>query len=185
MSSIGENIKRIRIEKGLTQKQLGNLCTPPMADSAIRRYENGNANPKLETLHKIADALGVYLSDLEPDWGEFSTDEIVRDMSEMVRSSTKNSEKTLDNLIKTFQNIRTIKKPTKDELLIYHYSHLNDTGKSEAIRQVEMLTKIPEYRQSDTITQVLNSAHECTDIEVTEEMRKHDDDIMMDDLEWE
>ncbi len=34
--TIGENIKRIRKEKGLTQKQLGSLCQ--MADSAIRRY---------------------------------------------------------------------------------------------------------------------------------------------------
>ena len=29
------------------------------------------------------------------------------------------------------------------------------------------------------------AAHERTDIEVTEEMRKHDDDIMNDDSEWE
>lgn len=32
---------------------------------------------------------------------------------------------------------------------------------------------------------VLNAAHERTDIEVTEEMKKHDDDIMNDDSEWE
>lgn len=31
----------------------------------------------------------------------------------------------------------------------------------------------------------LHAAHERTDIEVTEEMRKHDDDIMTDDSEWE
>ncbi len=42
--TIGENIKRIRKEKGLTQKQLGSLCQ--MADSAIRRYELGKARPK-------------------------------------------------------------------------------------------------------------------------------------------
>ena len=32
---------------------------------------------------------------------------------------------------------------------------------------------------------LLNAAHERTDIEVTEEMKKHDDDIMNDDYEWE
>ncbi len=31
----------------------------------------------------------------------------------------------------------------------------------------------------------LAAAHERTDIEVTEEMKKHDDDIMNDDSEWE
>ncbi|MFR5451146.1 MAG: helix-turn-helix domain-containing protein [Roseburia hominis] len=46
----GAKIKEIRKQKGLTQKQLGDLCG--MADSAIRRYENGNANPKIETLKK-------------------------------------------------------------------------------------------------------------------------------------
>lgn len=55
--TIAENIKRIRKEKGLTQKQLGNLCG--MADSAIRRYELGKSNPKIQTLHKIAKGLKV------------------------------------------------------------------------------------------------------------------------------
>ena len=53
----GEKIKELRKKRGLTQKQLGDLCG--MADSAIRRYENGRANPKIETLQKIADALDV------------------------------------------------------------------------------------------------------------------------------
>lgn len=55
--TIGENIKRIRKEKGLTQKQLGDLCQ--MADSAVRRYELGKSTPKIQTLHKIAKGLGV------------------------------------------------------------------------------------------------------------------------------
>jgi transcriptional regulator with XRE-family HTH domain len=55
--TIGENIRRIRKENNLTQKQLGNLCG--MADSAIRRYELGKSIPKLKTLHKIAKGLGI------------------------------------------------------------------------------------------------------------------------------
>jgi transcriptional regulator with XRE-family HTH domain len=54
---IGENIKYFRKEKGLTQKQLGDLSG--MADSAIRRYESGTIVPKDENLAKIAHALGV------------------------------------------------------------------------------------------------------------------------------
>ena len=74
MSTIAENIKRIRKEKGLTQKQLGDLCTPPMADSAIRRYEIGKANPKTETLSKIARALGVTVGDLDPSYSYMEKD---------------------------------------------------------------------------------------------------------------
>lgn len=55
----GTKIKEIRKQKGLTQKQLGDLCG--IADSNIRKYENGKQNPKIETLQKIADALGCSL----------------------------------------------------------------------------------------------------------------------------
>lgn len=65
--TIGEKIKSARLSKNLTQKQLGELCG--MADSAIRRYELGGANPKIETLQRIASALGVgldaFLTDAE------------------------------------------------------------------------------------------------------------------------
>ena len=55
----GAKIKEIRKQKGLTQKQLGDLCG--MADSAIRRYENGNANPKIETLKKNSERIRSFL----------------------------------------------------------------------------------------------------------------------------
>ena len=55
--SIGENIRKLRLQRNLTQKELGDLCG--MADSAIRRYESNRANPKIETLEKIAKALGT------------------------------------------------------------------------------------------------------------------------------
>ncbi len=53
----GELIKAARIKRGLTQKQLGDLCG--MADSAIRRYESGKGNPTQKTIQRIAAALGI------------------------------------------------------------------------------------------------------------------------------
>ena len=53
----GELIKAARKSRGLTQKQLGDLCG--MADSAIRRYESGKGNPTQKTLQRIASALQV------------------------------------------------------------------------------------------------------------------------------
>lgn len=72
MESIGQNIKKIRLNKNMTQKQLGDLCG--MADSAIRRYENGGANPKIETLGKIAQALNVSIGDLDPSYSYMTHD---------------------------------------------------------------------------------------------------------------
>lgn len=57
--TVGENIKKIRKQKGLTQKRLGELCG--INEVQIRRYEIGKANPKIETVDKIASALGVKL----------------------------------------------------------------------------------------------------------------------------
>ena len=59
---VGDRIRAIRTERGLTQKELGELCG--MADSAIRRYESNRGNPTQKTLLKIAKALGVHLRDL-------------------------------------------------------------------------------------------------------------------------
>lgn len=60
--TVGENIKRIRKEKGLTQKQLGELCG--MNEANVRKYELGKANPKIETVDRIASALGVRIIDI-------------------------------------------------------------------------------------------------------------------------
>ena len=61
---------------------------------------------------------------------------------------------------------------------------LNDFGKKEAYKCLEELTLIDRYSMSSNHLEVL-AAHERTDIKVTDEMRKHDKDIMMDDSEWE
>lgn len=60
--TIGKNIKRIRKEKGMTQKQLGELCG--INEANVRKYELGKANPKIETVNKIASALGVTAFDI-------------------------------------------------------------------------------------------------------------------------
>lgn len=53
----GENIRKIRKEKKMTQKQLGELCG--INEANIRKYELEKANPKLQTLERIAKALDV------------------------------------------------------------------------------------------------------------------------------
>ena len=59
---IGEKIKKYRKEKGLTQKKLGELCG--INEANIRKYELGKANPKIETIEKIAKALGTTADEL-------------------------------------------------------------------------------------------------------------------------
>lgn len=49
----------IRSEKAITQKQLADITGIPQAD--ISRLENGNANPSLRTLQRLADGMGMKL----------------------------------------------------------------------------------------------------------------------------
>lgn len=60
--TVGENIRKIRKEKGLTQKQLGELLN--MTQSAIGQFENDKTSPKIETIKKIASALDVSITDI-------------------------------------------------------------------------------------------------------------------------
>ena len=60
--TIGENIKRIRKEKGLTQKQLAEMLG--VTQQMIGTYENNKRTPKLDTALKIAKALDVDVLDL-------------------------------------------------------------------------------------------------------------------------
>ncbi len=63
MPDIGKNIKRIRKEKGVSQKELAErLGTSPQN---LAQYENGKRTPKIDTLRKIASALQCQVSDID------------------------------------------------------------------------------------------------------------------------
>ncbi len=55
--TIGENIRRIRTQRGLTQAELGRLIG--ISESAVRRYELNSSIPRINRLEAIAYALGV------------------------------------------------------------------------------------------------------------------------------
>ena len=60
---LGQKIKEARLEKGLTQEELGKIVG--LQKSAIAKYENGRVvNIKRSTLQKLAKALDLRGSDL-------------------------------------------------------------------------------------------------------------------------
>ena len=61
--TVGERIRQNRLNKKMTQKELGEKAG--IAEPTIRRYELGKLNPKFETLQKIADALDVGIDKLK------------------------------------------------------------------------------------------------------------------------
>ena len=64
MARIGEEIKRLREDRGWTQPRLA--VEAGIAVSAVSQIENGRRSPNVGTLEKIAGALGVETVDLFP-----------------------------------------------------------------------------------------------------------------------
>ena len=61
--------------------------------------------------------------------------------------------------------------------IIDYYNQLNDFGKKEATKRVEELTHFSQYTES----QILNAAHERTDIDIPTDIYTSDNDIMDDE----
>ena len=129
--TIGEKIKKARTDAKMTQKELAEKCG--MADSAIRKYESGKVTPKLDTIAKIARAMGLYAGDLVDagQWGQVQPGEDSETAS------------------------------AAESQLIYHFRTLNDNGQTVAVERVQELTQIPAYqRRADTAQDVPGGADE-------------------------
>lgn len=113
--SISDNIRMKRIEKGLTQKQVAERCG--MADSAIRKYESGKVCPKIDTVKRIAEALGVDPYSLA-DWD----------------TATRMIEDDINSVDDSRQRITAA------------YEKLTGEGKAKAAEIVEIIAGNPQYQ---------------------------------------
>lgn len=145
--ALGERMRKIRLAKGLTQRQAAEACE--MAEANYRKYELGKVkNPKIDTIFKIA--LGLGTSPFVLICGD-NTDE-----TEMYDAALENTPKGL--LLKTVTGDRYITSKEKEfynwlfnenTTLLENYYKLNYLGRMKADEQVEMLTKIEEYTKKD------------------------------------
>ncbi len=124
---IGENIKRIRIQKKMTQKELGEKLGE-ITQQQIGQWENGNKKPKIETIQKIATALEVSLSDIIG----------IEEFNKLIETKSRIKHQIDNGTITTLPSS-----------LLDNYSKLNDTGKREADKRVQELTEIPRYTQKE------------------------------------
>jgi transcriptional regulator with XRE-family HTH domain len=54
---LGQNLKRIRLQKGISQGKIGRLLE--VDKGFVSNIENGKTNPTLSTIAKLAKAIGV------------------------------------------------------------------------------------------------------------------------------
>lgn len=137
--TVGQNIKRIRTEKKITQKQLA--AWAGLNEVTIRGYEAENYKPKIETLRRIADALKVPLHDLEDTEYANAGFKVVQDLSNSITS----------NLPSLAEAGFKVLDDSNEALLILNYRKLNREGRKEAIKRVIELGEIKKYATPDTI----------------------------------
>ncbi|MDO4175223.1 MAG: helix-turn-helix transcriptional regulator [Eubacteriales bacterium] len=141
-NSIGENIKKFRTRKGLTQKQLGELLG--VSAQMIGQYETGVRNPRYSTVKKIASALDVLELDIidyeHPTNKNRAEDALLRSWLE-VRQYIQGKAGTEIEDESFVQFIKDISESG---------NFLNEQGKQVAIDRVEELTKIPDYQKKES-----------------------------------
>lgn len=133
--AVGDQIKHIRKEKGMTQKQVADACG--MAASAIRKYESGVVHPKLATVSRIAEALEV--DTLELTKGDmnypFTFTYSINDESK--KKFFFGFGESSNNRIKSTDNLHT--------RLSVAFDKLNEYGQKKAVELVELITLIPHF----------------------------------------
>ena len=152
--SLADNLKELRTNRGMTQKQLAKATG--LSIGTIQGYEQGRYEPNIEALESLAGALSCTFDDIlvEPVCGT-ETDLLYW---------------LLDEKIPVIQY----------EKVLENFNELNSKGRDKAGELVELLAKIPEYRKKDDAP-VLNAAH---DNGATPDQKKNADDIMKNSNEW-
>ena len=147
MTYTGDVIRKLRKQKKYTQKQLGEICG--IADSNIRKYETGTQKPKIETLQKIASALGVPVEMLQEDLAKkyiSSSELLINDTNkviEVAKSALLNNPAPGETV--TEEEVRRIIKSDMLEQL----DELNVSGFFKIQDYARDLAKIPEYRKDN------------------------------------
>ena len=114
----GELIKAARKKAGMTQAQLAEKLG--ISYVGVSQWENDLRNPKLDTLQRIASALGVPVQDLISDWEAVDKEE--------------------------FKRVFIYGEGIKDRIDAAR-DRLNDEGQEKAAERVEELTEIPKYQK--------------------------------------
>lgn len=142
--TVGERIYYCRIENHMTQKELGEKTG--IDGATIGKYERGVLNPKIGTLRKIADALGVSSFDLMPE-------ELLdaNKVDDYVKEHNLNADEIagyysgLAN--EAVSRLGEALKDAKETALIRHFRTLNDNGQRVAVERVQELAQIPAYQR--------------------------------------
>ena len=116
--NIGENIKRIREAKNLSQKEV--ITAISMGAAQYSRIESGKTDPSVSTLARIAQALGVELADLfssETLQEVNSYDKTLMEKIKLMEGLAEEEQKTIFTILDAFIGKKKLKDTLSSALL--------------------------------------------------------------------
>ena len=102
LSNLGDKIRDTRLKCGLTQDRLAEMVD--ISTNFMSLIENGR-NMSVETLVKIADALGVTVDYLLSDTMEVQSDKIMTQIAQNLSTLSDDEKLFFLNVIKQYKNI--------------------------------------------------------------------------------
>lgn len=138
--NIGDKLKKARLDKGLTQKKLGDKIG--VSQATYQQWESGTRNPKRETLIKIATALEVPVALLYDDY--VFKDPYEGMTEEERRREQERMQKQLDLYIKHFDD-KKIKK--QFEILSNNFNSVNEDGQQKIVDYSSDIADNPKYKK--------------------------------------
>lgn len=155
-----ENIKSKRIERKMTLEDLAKSVG--VSRQTIQRYESGVIgnipSDKIELIARALDTSPAYLMGWEQIDSNFSGKEAPKEIYDKFKNNVSKFHGEDKELLDIY---RRLSSPNQKRVLTYSKNLLMNQQMEEEL--------------------AVQAAHERTDIEVTDEMRQHDDDIMDDE----
>lgn len=137
-----KSLKNILVDKNITIKELSTKTGIP-ATTLYSLADKPVGHMKLDMLRIIASALNMNLWDMEINWSNRTPEEITADFTNQ-GGSFYGKEAPQEVTDKFLQRITGPKAEISRKMDL-----LNNEGQKVAVKQVELLTKIPEYRKDE------------------------------------
>ena len=135
MSSLGDNIKRYRLMRKMTQDDLANKLNT--TKSAISRYELGKREPSLAQIEMIAFALGISSQDLIGVEAFETGEEFFARWNSIVKSADPANQVSISYHADGSRRLTDHRK----EKLNHNYDQLDDEGQQQLYKYSEFLVK--------------------------------------------
>lgn len=166
MSTLADRLKEGMSLRGLRQADI--VEKTGINKGALSSYISGRYQPKQNNIFLLAKALDVneaWLMGADVPMERATMADIDEYKNKMIEFSNR-------------WNIQYFEKK-----MLESFSRLSDSNKEKAISYTENLLSIQQMEEEQAHL-IPRAAHERTDIEVTDEMRQYDDELMRNDDVW-